>query len=380
MLEGLDDIPWATMQHVYGKEDKVPIWIRDLTSSERDIRYKALLNLENTLYHQGTLYKPTVYAIPFFLELLANPHVEDKAELLHFLATIARGGRFGTPAHFYTWEYSPEHLDVVEQQGITPYPASHESQARKALWKGYAIYLRFLEDKDPTIRHCVMDLLGSFRRESATVVPLFLRLLRTEQDAVMRATLVWLLYGLLPRKHLETKAYLRPYLSLTEPPLVRFVTALAFAEMERDALPQETFDILISIFQEPATVEKGFREIPCSGWGVEVAIAGLFPYIGRERTKFLLPFLLDHLQSTSAPFAEQYLTRAALFLAFSEPLPPHLCNEEQRKTLQIIMEVAYPGEWGGNGNVSVELKLFGFPGGREPLRDYIAKISDKPNP
>lgn len=380
MLEGLDEIPWATMQHAYGVADKVPEWIRDLVSSDQKTRKSALSELDVTIYHQGSIYEPTIYAIPFFLELLNHHDIEGKSELLRFLAEIGRGGRFGTPQHLYSWAYPSKWLDEYEQKEALDHMPGDDTRAQEALWQGYPTYLRFLEDKDPAIRQYVVDLLGSFRRESATVIPLFLGLLRTEQDAVMRATLVWLLYGLLPRKNIETKAYLHPYLSPTEPSLVRFVTALAFAEMEREALPQEIFDILISIFQEPATLEKGFREIPQTGW-VADAIAGLFPYIGRERTKFLLPVLLNHLQTTK-PFAERYLTRAALFLAFGEPPPPHRAdlNEEQLRTLQIIAEDVVPLRNGGwNGNVLGELQKFGFPNLIEPLRDYIAGTSDTPN-
>jgi hypothetical protein len=105
MLEGLDDIPWATMKGVYGSAEKVPGWIRELASDDPEVRQKALRELDVNLYHQGGISEPLIYAIPFFLELLNHPRIADKNELLEFLALIGRGGRFGTPIHLFSWRH-----------------------------------------------------------------------------------------------------------------------------------------------------------------------------------------------------------------------------------------------------------------------------------
>jgi hypothetical protein len=375
MLEGLDDIPWAEMEHAYGVADKVPEWIRALASHDEKTRQSALWELDSTIYHQGGIYKPTVYAIPFFLELLNHPHIEGKAELLEFLADIGRGGRFGTPQHLLSWAYSPEWLDEWEQKEVLDHTPGADTHAQEVLWQGYDTYLRFLDHEDQDIRKTVLDLLGSFRRESATIVSLFLERLQTENDLVLRATLVWMLYGVLPRKHMETKTHLRPYLSASEPILVRFVTALAFAEMDRELLSEEIFDILCDIFQNPEIVEAEFKQVPQSGWGIPATVSGLFPYIGRERTQNLLPILWTHLQTRTNVATAPYITRSALFLAFDAPPPPprSQLNHEQLRTLQIIAEELVPlgnGSW--HGNVLGELRKFGFPNRIEPLRAYIA--------
>lgn len=374
MLEGLDDIPWAEMKHAYGVAHKVPEWIRALASQDENTRQSALRELESTIYHQGGIYEPTIYAIPFFLELLNHPHVEGKGSLLEFLADIGRGGRFGTPHHLFSWAYSPKWLDEYEQKEVLDHTPGNDTHAQAVLWQGYDTYLQFLDHEEHHIRITVLDLLGSFRRESATIVPLFLARLRTENDLVLRATLVWMLYGLLPRRHIETKAYLEPYLSTAEPLLVRFVTALTFAEMDRELVSEEIFDILCEIFQNPAIVEAEFGQIPHSGWGVPATVSGLFHYVGRERTKNLLPILWTHLQIRTDIVTAEYITRSALFLAFDEPPPPprNQLNPEQLRTLQIIAEELVPLKNGGwHGDVLGELRKFGFPNRIESLLAYI---------
>jgi hypothetical protein len=107
MLENLDKIDWSKLNHAYGSAEDVPNLIRQLTSSDRNIRNATYEKLCSNIYHQGTLYQATSYAIPFLTELLQTSGVEDKHLLLGYLTAIADASSYN-PAHesltmFHEW-------------------------------------------------------------------------------------------------------------------------------------------------------------------------------------------------------------------------------------------------------------------------------------
>ena len=92
MLGGLDSIDWDSLQDAYGSARNVPDHLRALLSNDDAIRAKALDQLFSTVYHQGTIYSASAHVVPFLVELLEAPEVQDKPCILLLLAGIA-GGR-----------------------------------------------------------------------------------------------------------------------------------------------------------------------------------------------------------------------------------------------------------------------------------------------
>jgi hypothetical protein len=91
MLEGLDKIDWKKLEHAYGEASDVPQFIRNLASEDSDLRDQALYELYGNIFHQGTRYQATPYAIPFIFELIRETNVPDKAELIKFTVDLALG-------------------------------------------------------------------------------------------------------------------------------------------------------------------------------------------------------------------------------------------------------------------------------------------------
>jgi hypothetical protein len=56
MLEGLERVDWARLQHAYGPATDVPGLLRALTVVDRDTREQTLHELFGNIYHQGTVY------------------------------------------------------------------------------------------------------------------------------------------------------------------------------------------------------------------------------------------------------------------------------------------------------------------------------------
>ncbi|MEU7742433.1 HEAT repeat domain-containing protein [Nonomuraea sp. NPDC049158] len=91
MLASLDTIDWADLTHAYGRAKDVPDQIRALRSPDPGIRDKALHSLYGNIFHQGTRYEASAHAVPFLLELLADPETPDRPAVLHLLTQLAIG-------------------------------------------------------------------------------------------------------------------------------------------------------------------------------------------------------------------------------------------------------------------------------------------------
>ncbi|MGP6087312.1 hypothetical protein [Antarctobacter jejuensis] len=88
MLNGLDQIDWAGLQHASGPATDVPAALRAIALGGSSQATRAIAALSDVLCHQDTRYTGTVAAIPFLAELALRPgpHVPG---LLHLLRAIA---------------------------------------------------------------------------------------------------------------------------------------------------------------------------------------------------------------------------------------------------------------------------------------------------
>ncbi|MFD0006073.1 hypothetical protein ACFVJ4_27105 [Streptomyces sp. NPDC127178] len=86
-LAGLDDRPWATLQHAYGSAEDVPAVLRALTAGDSEVAGQALHELYGNIWHQGTVYEATVEVVPFLARLAAGGC--RSADVLVLLGSIA---------------------------------------------------------------------------------------------------------------------------------------------------------------------------------------------------------------------------------------------------------------------------------------------------
>lgn len=91
MLEGLDSIDWSSLTHAHGPADDVPKLLRSLLSKEADVRLQACADLHETIWHQGTVYSASAAVVPFLLDLLNVPELDDPGCVVSLLTCIATG-------------------------------------------------------------------------------------------------------------------------------------------------------------------------------------------------------------------------------------------------------------------------------------------------
>jgi hypothetical protein len=105
MLETLDDVAWHELSHAYGPAADVPVLIRALASADAETRRQARYELYGNIFHQGSRYEASAYAVPFLLELAVRPSVPDRAEIVELLTDLAIG---------YPYDYMVSPFPVAE--------------------------------------------------------------------------------------------------------------------------------------------------------------------------------------------------------------------------------------------------------------------------
>lgn len=261
-LSGLRDIDWAGLKHAYGPAADVPDLLDALLPANRDSadrdtadRDSAVHALYGTIFHQGSRYEATAYAVPFLVALAAADAVPGRAELLRMLAMLAIGydeEHLPAGVDTETWRArtaritsadrddrlrqldqwvadSPDDrtrrsrefrrmtydLDAERDQALAELAAYDAVQARLPALRG------LLGDPDAGVRAATAYVLGWFPEEAEQTLPALLDLLAGEANAGVTANAI-VAAGLLgaapPRER------------LTDPvPAVRWAAAVALA-------------------------------------------------------------------------------------------------------------------------------------------------------
>lgn len=231
MLEGLDAINWHGLDHAYGPADDVPSLLRDLASPDEQTREGAQYALYGNLYHQGTIYEATAFAVPFLLEMAANESVPDRSWLLAYLANLARGTSF-INVHQHLSEVFPE-LAVGNRTPELEAQLAQElrwvEDVRAAVHKGLSLYLRLLDHDDATIRAAATFPLVHFTEDASVIVPALAHRLNVETVPDVRVRLLVSLAGLQTDKSTKTALYVG---ALENEPSRRTKLLLAMAALD----------------------------------------------------------------------------------------------------------------------------------------------------
>jgi len=180
VLEELDRVDWARLGHAYGPAVDVPDQIRALRSPEADVRRKARGKLYGNIFHQGTRYEATAYAVPFLLEILAAADSADRSDLIGLLTAVAVG---------YDESWLPDGLPIAEHRraavggdillAAAPHPGDDDFDEDEGDFR----YIESLsgQEQDQLFAHVAVTAYDAVRAG----VPLF-RALLTDSDLVVR--------------------------------------------------------------------------------------------------------------------------------------------------------------------------------------------------
>ena len=87
VLDGLAEIPWRDLSHAYGSAGDVPGLQRAIASGDDEAAGDAVHELFGNIWHQGSVYEATEYAVPFLARMAAaGLACRDLAQLLGCIA------------------------------------------------------------------------------------------------------------------------------------------------------------------------------------------------------------------------------------------------------------------------------------------------------
>ncbi|MFJ3764091.1 PBS lyase [Streptomyces sp. NPDC090082] len=179
MLTGIEEVDWASLGHAYGPADDVPELLRGLASADPAERETALDGMYGAVHHQGDVYDSTLACIPFLLELVADPGVQDRGCIVELLTSIG-----GIELD------DDEELDELGAEDDEFIPAANYAMAAAAIAAGADVFLGLVADADPEVRLAAPCALASLHPEPARVLTLLRERLTVERDTEVRLALV----------------------------------------------------------------------------------------------------------------------------------------------------------------------------------------------
>ncbi|MGW2203090.1 HEAT repeat domain-containing protein [Streptomyces sp. NPDC001774] len=189
MLTGIEEVDWASLGHAYGPADDVPGMLRGLASPDSGERELALDGMYGAVHHQGDVYDSTLACIPFLLELVADPEVQDRGGIVELLTSIGGIDLSG--------EDGLDELDPDDEDFI---PAANYAMAAAAVAAGADVFLGLVGDPDCEVRLAAPCALASLHPDPAGVLTLLRERLTVERDTEVRLALVEAV-GRIARRH-----------------------------------------------------------------------------------------------------------------------------------------------------------------------------------
>jgi hypothetical protein len=251
LLEGLDEVDWASLYGTYGYAEDVSRHIRALRSSDPGRRGGALAGLSDAVVHQGTRWQVSAHVVPFLVRLVDDPGTPDRRGLVTLLRRIGFGDDrvpevVGEAA--VTAEQERGVIDRLCDEGEFDEEWGDLADACAVKWRADAFravalhvdaYRRWLGDDDPEVASQAAELLAWFDPAEPTVAAL----LYADRGAGVRAS------ANLALAHAEVAHSMigeRMTALLDHPDTaVRVTAAIALAHRLGPELPDPALDILV---------------------------------------------------------------------------------------------------------------------------------------
>ena len=323
MLESLDAVNWSHLEHAYGPADDVPDLIRALTSPLYETRRRTFRTLYSNIYHQGTVYEATAYAVPFLIELLEGSGIRCKAEILVLLAHLARG-----------YSYIEQHQDLeftfTKEERSSPAFAERlrkeqtwVKNAHEAVGKGFPLYLDLLRYADPMIRMSAAYILSCFQEYTARSRPALHSSLRSEGDPSAKAGILLSLSALSEHDSPLLNLFME-MMHGSEPRLVRVIAAMQLARLTRDTPSLEVVQVLLDALAHPEDIQNGYAELPWSNMSLTGDICRVLSTLAPERmAPLVIPVLLDIFHTAGQASIERQRQREAELRQVNADNPHH---------------------------------------------------------
>jgi hypothetical protein len=383
MLENLDKVSWSKLRHAYGAAADVPSQIRSLASANEGERGQALWELYGNIFHQGTRYQATPYAVPFLYELIAAPETPDRHDIVYLLVNLALG---------YEEYYLPQGLDAERFRCALEESDAQMSQSDRAecgkygfgsrvdldcydaVQNGVPALIELLAESDAQLRRAATYALAWFPDIARQSIPAIRQSLANDADEVEIANAL-LAYGLLARSSQSAvnESELREFLSHSSL-IIRVAAAIAVAS---DPLTDNIIEILVAAISATEELQNigatiRFNDGNLAGYASRVLASG-----GAEARDKIIPAICEALKSVR-PFQSLDLTESLLCLIAGDKTT--LIKDMPAGTLDplelsALWAIAKHGGWKMDQAVFVNycqlVRAYGIPDSQESLIEYL---------
>jgi HEAT repeats len=370
MLEGLEAINWHELEHAYGEASDVPYLLRNLASADAKTRQDALSELYSNIYHQGTVFEATVYAVPFLIELSQNEAVRDRDKILIYLAHLTRGHSY-LEVHQDSLFYAKE-LNQPEFQAQIQRETLWVRNVNYAVWADPKVYLNLLEDDEPQLRIAASYTLACCQQNSTEIVPRLKQYLTQEQNPQVTASLLLSLSILESPESPNLRLFVK-FLDFEENDLVQLAAAMSLARLAKEKTPPEAIAILIGTI-DSASVRELYAQLPWANSDVVADASDFLSYLGTAGN-IAIPALINALEIVDN-YSVLSIVRTLLYLAFNEqklaePTTKQNLTSLQQSTLEAI--ASCDNLWQFNVNMANILRMFGLPEWRNKLQAFLVR-------
>jgi hypothetical protein len=381
-LAGLDDVPWADLQHSYGTADDVPGKLRAMQAGLQEGPYQPIDLLWNNIVHQGTRSEAAVYTVPFLVRMALDPRMADRHDVIGLLAAIA----IGLDNNYLPNGYDPtvggedELRDLTGE--VTQWIAEAEdetehkertAQGAEMLRKAEAVALchHTVRDSLPALtdllnadaaelRAAAANLLAWFPDFTSTSTPLLTSFVASESAPAAAATGIVAL-GLLGEP--TVVPFIRQYLDSAFDEL-RWASAFALTRF--GVTDSAVTDALIKAIAQPPTQSK---EMPFLGGDY----LGLATIALAETQAATTPQAIDAILAGLANDTDsQSYSAASTLFALAFPADPSEVPQSFSDLSQIQQRVLVerePFPWPANATYA--LRQWNIPTGQPDLRAYL---------
>lgn len=193
ITDRIQAIDWTSLSHAYGAAEDVPDLLCALLAPEKEERDEALDGLFGNIWHQGTVYEATIYAVPFLIEILKAPETLDKTGIAILLACIADGSGY-LEVHADTAEDAARWQSILQREGKElALERQRENdildRVHNAARECLPLIAPYFADPDPEVRARIAAALGAYPELATTYVPVLEQSLETEEDEDTQAAI-----------------------------------------------------------------------------------------------------------------------------------------------------------------------------------------------
>lgn len=366
-LHRLFDIHWSELEHAYGDASDVPSQIVALASDDAKTRQDALWELYGNIYHQGSRYEATPYAVPFLYELIADPFTESRHEIILLLTHLA----LGFPEYFLPGGISAQVVQNVSES----LNESVEAQCYHAVSEGVPTLLELLNDEDANVRAASTYALAWFPSHAPLSTPAIRNLLTTETEIANTATAV-LALGLLARSSgIESDdSEIRGLLS-HDSLMLRTAAAIA---LFREPIEKHVLDILIEAVGSSNEFETLSSHVLFNNGDVVGYVSMILAEAAAAGSReLIIPVLCKALKSAHT-MQSLDLTKAILDNVIN--VNSHSNDGESQQAFDALetdalLAIADYGAWEVGGGTFVNycdlVRAYGLPGSKMELVEYV---------